>query len=324
MCPHCGVVINRRNVKLHIQRKHAPTAMDITSTKHLKAQCLDHNNGIFAVIKSFSGPNTALHVQKKTWGTNRSTGCELDVCKVNAEFAARSNCKHFECPHIQSLQYCPPARDDDPSLEGDVLQEMVRQKWFGKEKQDQCLKRQREAIVAGTPLSCQLTICTPPTKKYISVFEPTVSYYSRLGRVIVTYDSKQLSWHCPCAKPRQSCLHKNIAKWHLFQVEPNSFRKTRSMEEEGSQFPCEVEGMDEEVNPPEGRAVERMVRYIYHSKKMPPVLTNDVIITDNFPKTFTPAEIYCTECMTPTLLGEPELITIKGKIVTVTDVIEGL
>lgn len=57
---------------------------------------------------------------------------------------------------------------------------------------------------------------------------------------------------------------------------------------------------------------------------MPPVLTNDVIITDNFPKTFTPAKIYCTECMTPTLLGEPELITIKGKIVTVTDVIEGL
>ncbi|KAM9752062.1 uncharacterized protein ACNS7B_008700 isoform 2-T3 [Menidia menidia] len=295
MCPHCAMTMNRRNVRLHIERKHKPKGVDITATKHLKSQAIDYKNGIFAVVKSFLGPNTPIHVVKRTWGKEQSTKCE------------------------------------NPSLTEDVLQEMVSEKWFGEDKKERCLKRQREATDAGTPLSCKLSICNPSTKRFISIYEPTVSYYSRLGRIMVTFDTKQISWHCPCARPRQSCLHKYIAKWHLFQFERALFQRTQSVEEElvQNRFPTEVEGGEEEEEegghyPPEGDVLEKMVQYIYHHKRMPSVLDTNVVMSENFPRLYTPAETFCTECSEAALLGEPELITTKGRILTVTGVIEGI
>ncbi len=88
---------------------------------------------------------------------------------------------------------------------------------------------------------------------------------------MVTYDAKTISWHCPCAKPRQSCLHKYVAKWHLFEVDRELFRKTRSVEEDSitQHFPTDVEGFEEEEGiryPPEGQNLSRMVKYIYEKK----------------------------------------------------------
>ncbi|RXN23752.1 hypothetical protein ROHU_022580 [Labeo rohita] len=204
--------------------------MDITSQNHLKSQCVDYTNGVYAVAKSFSAPSTPIHVIKKTWGLEQRTTCELDACRINTEFAERSNIRSYECHHLRSLAYCPPAERDIPLLTEQALQTMVDDHWIGEDKKDRCLAWQREAIDAGVPLSCLVNICGPSHKKYISVLEPTISFYSRLGRVMVTYDTKTISWLCPCAKPKQPCLHKYVAKWHLFEVDRELFRKTTSEE----------------------------------------------------------------------------------------------
>lgn len=107
---------------------------------------------------------------------------------------------------------------------------MVRAKWFGDEKKNTCLAHQQLAISSSVSLSVETLIGSPPTKKLISVFEPNVSYYSRLGHIIV-YNTNLNTWHCPCSKACRSCLHKYIAKWHLFQTDHKLFRTVFSREE---------------------------------------------------------------------------------------------
>ncbi|XP_049333211.1 uncharacterized protein LOC125801123 [Astyanax mexicanus] len=77
--------------------------------------------------------------------------------------------------------------------------------------------------------------------------------------------------------------------------------------------------------PPEDAQLSRMVHYIFKNKKLPAVLPADVANARNvFPKHLVPLETICTECTENTLLSEPQLITSKATILTMTDVIEGI
>ena len=103
--------------------------------------------------KSIHGPSNPIHVIKKIAGTNQQVTCEIDLCKANAEFAERSNLMAFECHHLRSLTYCPPASTNTTALEADILQQMVQDKWFGDSKKQTCQQRQEEAKIKGVPLS---------------------------------------------------------------------------------------------------------------------------------------------------------------------------
>ena len=191
-----------------------------------------------------------------------------------------------------------------------------------------CLERQTEAAAAGVPLSCLVTVCGPTNTRYISVYEPAISYYSRQGRVIVTYNSRQLTWHCPCIKARMSSVHKNVVKWHLFHTEANLFRRVRTVEDpESSHRPIEEEMDEDEDNaqyPPEGNILRQMLTYIFEHKKIPTVLPPDELRPDKYPEQLFPSELFCMECPDGTPLSEAVLITSKAKILTVTNVIEGM
>lgn len=66
-CPHCPVVLYRRNLFLHIKRKHAQVK-DITAQSHLQSTSVHKSNSIFAVQKTSRGFSIPVHVQRKTWG----------------------------------------------------------------------------------------------------------------------------------------------------------------------------------------------------------------------------------------------------------------
>lgn len=223
--------MNKRNLKRHIERKHISKHRDITATSHLDSACIDPENGIFTVNKSFLGPNNPLHVQNKVWGENQHVFCESIDCQVNTELAWRSGLKAYQCVHLKSITYCS-RYVNCPKLQEETLTEMVKSRWFGEDKKKLCLDRQNLATTNRKPLSILTKTGTPESKKFISIYEPTISYYSRLGRVIVSYDTKKNSWHCPCAKTKRSCPHKYIAKWHLFETDPSLFRKVRSTDVE--------------------------------------------------------------------------------------------
>ena len=124
--------------------------------------------------------------------------------------------------------------------------------------------------------------------------EPNVSYYSRLERVIVSYDTKKNSWHCACTKSTRSCTHKYIAKWHLFQTSRSLFRKVRSTDvEECLHTPPPADEHCEEDNasypPCDDEKLKVMVQYILKSKRIPAVLPDHVLHPGN--KTY-PSKIF--------------------------------
>lgn len=52
-CTFCNLVVNKKNIKIHIQRRHSSANTDVTANHHLPSQCIDRNKGIFCCQKKF-------------------------------------------------------------------------------------------------------------------------------------------------------------------------------------------------------------------------------------------------------------------------------
>nr|XP_021322232.1 uncharacterized protein LOC110437946 [Danio rerio] len=332
-CPICQVQMHKTNLKRHIERKHTAKQKDITATSHLLNECIDQENGIYCVHKSFHGASIPLHVQNKIWGENQHVSCESTECQVNMELAWRSGLKAYQCTHIKSIAYCS-SYASSPLLSDITLTEMVNSKWFGEDKKKVCLDRQNLAKSNHVPLSVHCKTGTPKSVKYISVYEPTISYFSRLGRVMVSYDTKKNSWHCPCQKTRRSCIHKYIAKWHLFQTNPELFSKVRSTEElefltsagDDNRW-SEADHEGDRLYPPKDKdKLKVMIQYILMKKKLPPVLPEEIrlpSVEKEYPRHLIPEEMMCQHCPGNVPLGDPILITQKAKILTSSRIVQG-
>lgn len=135
-------------------------------------------------------------------------------------------------------------------------------------------------------------------------------------------------WHCPCAKTLKSCTHKYVAKWHLFQVHPELFRKVRSTESaEEFQATAMEESDESETYPPKDVSkVKSMVEYILKNKKLPSTIPNHLrlsSVSKEFPQHLIPDETMCYHCSDHTLLSDPVCITRKAKILTTTGIVQG-
>ncbi|XP_016088956.1 zinc finger protein 574 isoform X2 [Sinocyclocheilus grahami] len=221
-CPHCGLSLNSKNLKKHIERKHHEALHTLTSV--LPAQCVDKKNGLYVVSESFCEPCTPIHVVKKCWGSSHKVKCEMDNCNNRVEVAQRRGLLVAQCVHLSSVDYtCAVAPSED--LSEHVLTEMVERKWIGDIRKKRCLKMQKQAKLKGATFTSLVTIGGPDYMYYISIYKPKVSHYSKLGRVLVDYNAKTNTWNCPCGKRGKSCLHKSIAKWCLYQTKKQLFKK---------------------------------------------------------------------------------------------------
>ncbi|XP_029934768.1 CYFIP-related Rac1 interactor B isoform X1 [Myripristis murdjan] len=223
-CKYCNLTLNKKNIKVHIQRRHSASHPDITANYHLPSVCIDRTKGIFAVGKTFTGPATPIHVQKRTWGSNHQVTCELEKCKQESESSQRSGLMGFQCIHLKSLSYCPISSESEITLNEEVLSDIVRRKLISNNMKKTCLARKLVAGSENSPLSKEVAFGSGTSQVFVSVLEPHAS----LGRVMVCYDKKKNTWRCPCPKQRRSCPHKPIAKWHLYQTRPELFMRERS------------------------------------------------------------------------------------------------
>ncbi|XP_005157922.3 uncharacterized protein si:ch73-341k19.1 [Danio rerio] len=228
-CPHCGLNLNSKNLKKHIERKHQTSTHPIAST--LPAQCVDKKNGIYVVSESFLEPCTLVHVAKRFWGSTHKVMCEMDICNSRVAMAQRNQLLVRQCLHLSSVDYCCAVAPTE-GLSEEVLDQMVDQKWFDNITKNQCLKQQNRAKSEGATFTSLVTIGGSDDMYYISVFEPEVAHYCKLGRVLVNYNAKTNTWHCPCSESGNSCLHISIAKWCLFQMKKQLFKTMPDAEEE--------------------------------------------------------------------------------------------
>ncbi len=265
---------------------------------------------------------------KNTWGQSQSSECELDECCISRDFAHRSGILPFECDHLQSLSYGPRVGQTQTELAEDTLCVMVDQKWFGEARKHQLINLKKESQAEGVPLSVSVQIGDQLHKLHVSVFEKKCSYYSRLGRVMVSYDVKKNSWHCPCSMPRKSCIHKAVSKWHLFYHHKELFKKVKSVEEVPPESP---EGKsDDKSYPPSNAKIKEIIHYIMAHKKLPSELpktildvSRDAKSNQSFQRHLVPRELKCVKC-TNQCLSDPILITKDAKILTFSGVVRGM
>lgn len=285
LCPVCGVVMNKRNISKHIERRHSKTPR---VEPRLQSECVDEANGIYSVQKFFRGHSIPLHVQSKTTSTGerQRVRCESRECQVNM----RSGLMPDGCVHLRAVPSCSLTAPACALLRDDSLAEMVQNNGFGEEIRDQCLRYQSLAREERIPLSVHLTVGLPEFKKALSVFEPTFS----LGRVTVVYNTRLNSWNCTCKKSkRTTCQHVPIAQWHLYQEMPELFRSVtiratgeheRAVLESAIQAidapawsPLSTDGVEVEVEeeeeacpmfPATSDGLTRMLAYILKHKKL--------------------------------------------------------
>ncbi|CAL9704226.1 unnamed protein product [Knipowitschia caucasica] len=333
-CTICHLELNKKNLKEHMRRQHPIVKEDISVDRYLACECLDIDMGIYAVKKSFNSNSAPIHVQKKTSGMNHLIMCPLDSCHLKAEVMRRSGFGSYDCVHIQSLKYCPPSSPSNIELKGDILGEIVSSRWFSEEKKRLCLLRQQAAREKGTPFSIEVKVGSSIMKKFVSVYEPQLTYCNNVGRVMVMLDTVKNTWHCHCAARKQACIHKCIARWHLFQTMKEHFLTNGDDDIDDSDVPDEEPELeynkiqeDPCKYPPQGEDLRRTVTYIHINKKLPgelPSYFSGLSSEADLPKHLIPKEEVCPECPGNIPLGEPIIITQAAKIITVKGVIEGV
>ena len=202
---------------------------------------------------------------------------------------------------------------------------MVQNKWLSENTKKTCLDRRAKAESMKAPLSKIVELGNDASKIHVSILEPIMSYYSRLGRVMVAYDKKKNTWHCPCSKPRRSCPHKAIAKWHLNHTHKGLFKNTKNTEDLINTISTQSEPLrNQDKYPPEGEALAALIKYLLEFKNIPSDLPKDVTTpqTVDFPRHLVPLETFYHRCKL--LLSEPIVITQKAKIATITGIVTGV
>ncbi|XP_028417462.1 uncharacterized protein LOC114541858 [Dendronephthya gigantea] len=217
-------------------------------------------------------------------------------------------------------------------------------KWLKQSREQECLQAQMVAESASAPLIVEFCNKNETSNRFrhFSVYVGEVHHYSRFKRVVVSFDITLNKWSCGCCRLKVTCVHKAIGKWYLYQVRPDDLSNDSTPQEsetaaindygndvsesESVDNPAEEETLFVNVGeyPPNDLQLTRMVEYIYSAKKIPPSLprslTHDADVL-SFPRVLVPIEETCCNCE-GIALSKEKLITRKGKIFTLTKVIE--
>uniref|UniRef100_A0A8C4DY82 C2H2-type domain-containing protein n=1 Tax=Dicentrarchus labrax TaxID=13489 RepID=A0A8C4DY82_DICLA len=329
-CPMCNLYLHKKNLRKHKLRKHLNSEKDITAKDHLRSQCIDSHNGVYAVAKSYQATTVPVHVIRNRSGSTHKTMCEEDRCEVISDFQRRSGLPDCQCPHLQSVDYCVThaSRED---LKPAVLEELVASNWFGKEMGVKCLNHRDLATQNTAPLVTRVDLGGSHCL-YFSVFEPEASQCCKLGRLFVTYNVKGRLWHCDCSPGTITCLHKCTAQWYLFQTNKELFTSNAKRDAalnidelmEDSPAEASTEKSPGIVYPRGEEGLNgQIAKYIYNNKRLPSTFPENITqFETHFSKHLVPAETVCQQCPGQVSLTEPVLITNKATVVTLTGVVE--
>lgn len=190
---------------------------------------------------------------------------------------------------------------------------MVNSKCFGEDKKKVCLDLQNLTNSNHVPLS---VYCKPlsqwNTSPFMSLqFHITVYWEESLCRMT----PQQMKW------TKRSCIHKYIAKWHLFQTHHELFRKVRSTEEVAVLTSAGEENRHDEADlgdipypPKDNQKFKVMVQYILKNKTLPVVLPEHLRL---------PSVEMSQHCPGNVPLSDPILIIQKPKILTSSRIVHG-
>ncbi|KAI2666697.1 HMG domain-containing protein 3 [Labeo rohita] len=292
----------------------------VNQTSAFASQCSEMATQVNQTVNQTSP--FAFQCSKTSPQVKQTAPFVMSVCNGVMDFK-RSGTRSCQCTHLKSVEYC---RSDSEHivLYEEVLGEMVQQKWFSEERKKECLSIQKKATEQDVCLATYVNLGGPSFMHYVSVFEPKVSFYNRLGRIMVAFNAKTNTWHCPCARPRNSCLHKAVSKWYLFQTNRKMFHRVKSTEFELTCKTLPGKLVFKTIYPPTNEDLKKMVQYVFKNKTLPSSLPISATNTNEkeFPKVLIPNEMHCSSCSEHVTLSDPLLISNKAKIFTTVGIIE--
>lgn len=167
---------------------------------------------------------------------------------------------------------------------------------------------------------------------HFSVFDGGIHYWSLFGRVIVEFDKQNSLWMCRCCRSKRNCIHKSVAKWFVYQVEPSLLSDAQETEEFDDGFPPnkDDDGASDDIcsltksfsYPPTGAILEEMVRYQHTSKRVPSTISCDMLTeSGSFPSYLIPCEEVCPVSQSP--LADPCEVTNRAVVIGLTKVYSG-
>ena len=343
ICTECGKQCStERALQRHFREVHKKKREGaVTAGKYLVGVCVDFRKRIFMVRRSFSGVSRPIHCQHSTYAepcTAVVTACELNDCRGAAVVARLSGHPAFECIHLQSIQYALPYQQP-VTLTETSLNDLTGRKlaWFKESRKKDCLSLKARADQEGHPLVVRFPREPHyPTSQrfwYFSVFDGVVHYWSRFGRVIACYDSHHNRWMCVCSSSKRHCVHKSVAKWFVYQVEPTLLSESNEQEDLEGGFPSD-ESSNEDLEgdgatstgashyPPTDAILEEMIRYQRASKRIPSTIPPGILATDvPLSNHLIPSEEVCHICHSS--LGDPREVSNKAMIIGLTKVSSG-
>nr|XP_026695482.1 uncharacterized protein LOC101242620 [Ciona intestinalis]XP_026695483.1 uncharacterized protein LOC101242620 [Ciona intestinalis]XP_026695484.1 uncharacterized protein LOC101242620 [Ciona intestinalis]XP_026695485.1 uncharacterized protein LOC101242620 [Ciona intestinalis] len=182
------------------------------------------------VVQSETGLLAPIHVQKHVEA--RVSFCSNENCSVVMKSAVKIN-PAIECPHLDAVKYSVP--QPHIRLRETKLEEM---KMLGILSPTSCSALLVTAELAGKqniPIVVKAdfySLAYSSRFVYYSVFSKKEDYYSKLGRVRVTFDSDLGIWSCECplSSSTSICTHQSATKWYEFQMNPAALQASNKTE----------------------------------------------------------------------------------------------
>ena len=250
VCPECSKGYpNNKALQRHVRDQHRRKLEPAVGPgRHLKGICVDFERGIFMISRTFSGTMHPIHCIHKTHTPHDAkpvpSSCELNECMDAARVARQSGHPAFECIHLQSAQYALPFKIPvvlrDNSLEEIAGGEL---KWITEKQKQALLSHRQKACDADSPLVVRFEHEDSAQSErlvYLSVYDGGVHYWSRFGRVVVSYDTQAAKWSCECCRAKVSCIHKAVSKWYLYQHDSALLRESPQVSEDDIETDEEV------------------------------------------------------------------------------------
>ena len=248
------------------------------SSESLQAELICPKFSVWAVRNSRQGPAAPIHVicNKKGWE------CSASICQDSYNFHAGNLQPSFVCDHVQAC--IDKSSSSVPCDTHDLFNDQISVNSFSEADRAAISSFCSSARNLGTPVIKKFVpvmsnSSNTPRNLYYSVFAGTgdTKYYSRAGRVVVTFDRRKKTHKCECSVT--SCLHKKISVL-VSQSDPDV-----------CQDRPEDNADDQEV-----RAANEMMDYVLEHKRIP--FDMSAFYEPKVMNEFSPSETSCHKCKT--------------------------
>ena len=253
-----------------VRKKNKDSGSDKKSL--LQAELICPNSGIYLVRRGTQGPAAPVHVRVNKNGWE----CTVQSCKDLRNFHGGSLNPAFLCDHALACV------NRNLTTQGDLLNDSANFDSFGEDDKLAILAFCKDAKDFGALVIKQFLPEMADNSKtsrylYYSVFAGTgvIKYYSRLRRVLVTYDRSLQTHKCDCSV--RSCIHKKIAVL-VSQINPIT----------------KEDRPEDMIDKDELHRAKLNMEYVLERKKIPFDVSDfmdEVSVTE-----FVPSETHCYKC----------------------------